>query len=90
MLLNSIDALMILAISIPTFLIAMRVKQGRLRLLTVLLTAFLIIHGLYHLTSAIGSIPGFDILGALSDLFFEPLGWLMFLAFAVYLARYRL
>jgi hypothetical protein len=86
--LNVIDALLILAISLPTFYIATKVKQSKLRLLTLLLTGFLIFHGLYHATAALGTLPGLDTLGTLSDLFFEPLGWLIFLLFAVYLARY--
>jgi hypothetical protein len=89
-LLNLFDAVLIIGISLPTLVIAVKVKQPRLRLLTSLLTGFLIVHGVYHLTAAAGAVQGLDVLGQVSDLVIEPIGWLVFLVFAVFLVRYRM
>jgi hypothetical protein len=87
LLLNLFDAVIIIAISVPTFYMATKVKQQKLRLLTILLASFLIVHGFYHGAAALGSLPGLDIVGISSDLLSEPIGWIFFFAFAVYFLR---
>jgi len=85
--LNILDAVLIIGIAIPSLYMAFKVSQPKLRIATVLLAAFLLVHGLYHATSALGTLGGLGVLGTASDLFFEPFGYLLFLAFAVYFAR---
>jgi len=87
LLLNLFDAVVIIGISVPTLYMATRVKQPKLRLLTILLASFLVVHGLYHGAAALGSLPGLDILGTASDLLIEPISWVIFFAFAVYFLR---
>ena len=86
-LLNVTDAVMIFTIGILIMYLVTKIGQRKLRLLTVLLAGFLLIHGLYHLTAALGSYYDADFLGTLSDVVVEPLGWLVFLGFAIYLWR---
>jgi hypothetical protein len=87
LLLNLFDAVIIIGIAVPTLYMATKVKQTKLRILTMLLASFLIVHGLYHGAAALGSLPGLDIVGISSDVLIEPIGWLLFFAFAVYLLR---
>lgn len=87
LLLNLFDAAIIIGIAVPTLYMATRVKQQKLRMLTILLASFLIVHGFYHGAAALGSVPGLDIVGISSDLLIEPIGWLLFFAFAVYFLR---
>lgn len=86
-LLNVFDAAIIIAIAVPTLYMASKVNQPKLRMLTILLASFLVVHGLYHGAAALGSLPGLDILGTSSDLLIEPVGWLIFFAFSVYFLR---
>lgn len=86
-LLNSVDAIMILSIGVLTIYLVTKIGQRKLRLLTLLLAGFLMIHGIYHFTAAIGSFYNIDVLGTVSDAVVEPIGWLVFLAFAIYFAR---
>ena len=86
-LLNVFDAVLIIGIAIPSIYMASKIGQRKLRVLTLLLAAFLVLHGLYHFTAALGSLGGLSVLGTLSDEFVEPLGWLVFFAFTVYFSR---
>ena len=86
--LNAIDAALVIGIAVPSLFLARRIKQPKLRLLTGLLSGFLLIHGLYHATFALGAAYELDLLGSASDIVVEPLGWLLFLVFAVFLLRY--
>jgi hypothetical protein len=85
--LNVLDAILIMGIAFPSLFIASRIRQRKLRILTMLLAGFLVLHGLYHITAALGGIVGLEFFGTISDLLVEPLGWLLFLSFAVYFAR---
>ncbi|HEV2139044.1 MAG TPA: hypothetical protein VGR53_09385 [Nitrososphaerales archaeon] len=87
LLLNLFDAAIIIGIAVPTLYMATKVKQSKLRMLTTLLASFLIVHGFYHGAAALGSVPGLDLVGISSDLLIEPIGWLLFFAFAVYFLR---
>ena len=77
--LNLFDALIIIAISLPTLYMSAGIKILPLRILFLSLTAFLILHGLYHLT-------GIAWIG-LGNVILEPLSYLTLLAFAIYFAR---
>jgi hypothetical protein len=87
LLLNLFDAVIIIGIAVPTLYMATKVKQPKLRMITILLASFLVVHGLYHGAAALGSLPGLDILGVSSDLLIEPVGWIIFFSFAVYFLR---
>jgi hypothetical protein len=87
LLLNLFDAVIIIGIAVPTLYMAAKVKQPKLGMITILLASFLVVHGLYHGAAALGSLPGLDILGTASDLLIEPIGWIIFFAFAVYFLR---
>ncbi|MDV3293950.1 MAG: hypothetical protein LYZ70_06735 [Nitrososphaerales archaeon] len=85
--LNILDAALIIGVALPSLYMATRVNQPKLRILTILLSSFLIFHGLYHATSALGTLGGLGFLGYASDVFFEPFGYLLLLFFAVYYWR---
>ena len=85
--LNVLDAILIIGIAVPALYIASRINQRKLRIMTMLLAGFLILHGLYHITAALGGVVGLEFFGTLSDQIIEPLGWVLFLSFAVYFAR---
>ncbi len=85
--LNVLDAALIIGIALPSMYIAARIPQRKLRLLTSLLAGFLAVHGLYHVTAALGGVAGFEFFGTLADQVVEPLSWILFLSFAVYFAR---
>jgi len=85
--LNTFDAAIILGISIPTAFMASKVSRPPLRTLSLLLASFLAIHGLYHLAEALQGLPSLAILGDLSDVVIEPVGWLLLFAFMVYFSR---
>jgi hypothetical protein len=85
--LNVLDAVLIIGIAIPSLYIASRIPQKKLRLLTLLLAGFLVVHGLYHITAALGGVAGLEYFGTLADQVVEPLSWILFLSFAVYFAR---
>lgn len=87
LLLNIFDAVIIIGIGIPSAYIATKIEQRKLSFLTLLLASFLVVHGLYHLTAALGGVAGLDFFGGISDEIVEPLGWLLFLSFALYFAR---
>jgi hypothetical protein len=85
--LNAFDAVIILAISIPTTYVASKITLPKLRLLSVVLASFLVIHGIYHLSAAISETYGGATLAFLSDGLLEPLSFGVFLFFAVTLYR---
>jgi hypothetical protein len=85
--LNAFDAVIILAISIPTVYVATKIRLPKLRLLSVVLASFLVIHGLYHLSAVISETYGGAALDFLSDGIIEPLSFAVFLFFAVTLYR---
>jgi hypothetical protein len=85
--LNVLDALLIFGIAFPTVYLTTKIGHRKLRLLTLLLAVFLIFHGAYHLTAALGGVSGLDFFGPIADTFVEPVGWVVFLAFAIYFAR---
>lgn len=85
--LNLVSAALVIGASVTTFIMARKITQSSPKILTVLLSSFLLVHGLYHLTYFSENFFSLDYLGYLSDSFIEPLGWAILLAFAVYLAR---
>lgn len=86
-LLNSINALLIIGVSLPTLYMASKIKKRPLKALTLLISSFLFFHGVYHLSAALSTLQGLGQLGLWSDAVFEPLSWFLFLLFAVYFAR---
>ena len=74
-------------IALPTAYMATKIGHRKLRLLTILLAAFLVLHGAYHLTAAVGGLTGLDYVGIFAETVVEPLSWVFFLAFSVYFLR---
>ena len=81
--LNLFDAVIILSVSIPAVLMATRIKVSVLRRLGVLLAAFFVVHGLYHLAAVVSAAYGGDALGFLSDGLMEPVSYLLLVVFGV-------
>jgi hypothetical protein len=82
--LNIFNVFLILGVSIPSVYMASKVTTAVLRRLSLLLSSFLLFHGIYHLTEALRAYTGSQLFDLLSDVIFEPLGWLLFLVFAVF------
>ena len=85
--LNVLDFLLIAGIAFPNAYVAMKIGHRKLRILTLLLAVFLVLHGLYHFTAAIGGLQGLDYVGVGAETIVEPLSWVFFLIFAVYFLR---
>lgn len=81
--LNSFDAVVILAISLPAVWMARKIEVPKLRLLGTLLALFLVVHGVYHLTAVLSAYYGGDLLDFLSDGFVEPISYLILVVFGV-------
>lgn len=86
-LLNLFDAILVVGVAVPSLVLAFRIKQPRLRVLTGLLAGFLLVHGAYHGSFAAASLPGLDVFATAADVVIEPAGWLLFFAFTLYLLR---
>ena len=84
--LNLFDAVIIIGVAIPSLYMATKIDQRQLRTLTSLLAAFLLFHGLYHLTYVLSDLTGVAAFETASELFFAPFGYLLFLVFAIYFA----
>lgn len=87
MLLNASDALLILGVSVPSAVVAMKIPVPRLRVLGLLLASFFVLHGLYHLMGALNEVYGIEVLDFLSDGLLEPVSYLVLIVFGVYLYR---
>ena len=85
--LNSVDAFLILAVSIPALIMASRVKVPQLRKLAILLAGFFVLHGLYHFVGLLNDLYGVGIYDFLSDGLLEPVSYLFLVGFALYLYR---
>jgi len=85
--LNVVNTVLILGVSLPSIYMARRVSSPPLKRLSVLLSSFLFFHGVYHLTEALGAYTQWNVFSFLSDAVFEPLGWLLLLAFAAFYFR---
>lgn len=87
LLLNTFDAAIILGISVPSAFMASKISKAPLRNLSLLLSSFLVVHGLYHLAESLASFQSLSVFGALSDVVIEPTGWLLLFIFMVYFSR---
>lgn len=85
--LNVFDAAIILGTLVPVTIMAARIPKRPLRILSLLLSSFFLVHGFYHLAEGVATLPGYDIWGSLSDVFIEPAGWILLFAFMVYFTR---
>lgn len=80
--LGSYDAIIILGVSLPALLVASRIQNPKLRTLSLLLAAFLVLHGLFHATAVLSFTYNSDILEAISIGVVQPLSYLVLLVFA--------
>ena|SRR5712664_1254524 len=86
-LLNAFDAAIVLGASFPAIFMASRISKAPLRNLSLLLSSFLLVHGLYHLAEALATFDALSSAGVLSDSVIEPAGWALLFVFMVYYSR---
>jgi hypothetical protein len=86
-LLNAFDAAVVLGVSFPAIFMASRISRPPLRNLSLLLSSFLLVHGLYHLAAALAIFDALSSLSSLSDAVVEPAGWALLFVFMVYYSR---
>ena len=79
-LLNFLAWVALFGVGIVPLVISIRVKIFSLRVLSLLLGLFAVLHGLYHLTEAYG-------LDFYSDVVLEPISVVFLLAFGVYYSK---
>ncbi|MDA4136869.1 MAG: hypothetical protein OK449_07755 [Thaumarchaeota archaeon] len=84
--LNLFIAVIIIGVSLPTLYISRRIKIKTVKTLFTLLSAFLVVHGLYHLTYFIGDYTNSNAI-AFGDELLQPLSYVILLAFAIYFAK---
>lgn len=84
--LNLFDAIIILAVALPTLYISTRIKTRNAKVLFVLLSGFLLVHGIYHLTYFLGDYTNSDAI-AFGDALIEPLSYVLLFSFALYFAK---
>ncbi|MDA4112533.1 MAG: hypothetical protein OK474_00605 [Thaumarchaeota archaeon] len=85
--LNVFDGVIILVIAVPTVYVASKITLPKLRLLSIFLASFLVIHSISHLSAVVSETYGGAVFGFLSDGLIEPLSFAVFLFFAVMLYR---
>ncbi len=81
--LNLLSALFMFVGAIAPMYFTVRVNNPTLRTLSALLSAFLALHGLYHLASLLDT----ELFEAIGDGILEPLSWAVLAAFAVYYTK---
>jgi hypothetical protein len=84
--LNLFDALIIIGVSLPTLYISTQIKIPTIRILFGLLAAFLVVHGLYHLTYFLGDYTNSDSV-VFGNEVLQPLSYMFLFAFALYFAK---
>jgi hypothetical protein len=84
--LNLFDAVIIIGVSLPTLYISTRIKLPTIRILFGLLAAFLVVHGLYHLTYFLGDYTNSDAV-VFGNEILQPLSYMFLFAFAAYFAK---
>jgi hypothetical protein len=84
--LNLFNAVIIIAVALPTLYISTKIKIKTVRLLFVLLSAFLLVHGLYHLTYFLGDYTGSSAI-AFGDAILQPFSYVLLFGFAIYFAK---
>lgn len=82
-LLNLTNAVFLIAASTIPLYIASKVKPSPLKALSILLTSFILVHGIYHFIAFLELEP-IELIG---ETVIEPLSWLLFLAFSIYYAK---
>jgi hypothetical protein len=84
--LNLFSGIIIVAAALPTLFMSTKITIKPLRVLFILLSAFLLLHGVYHLTYFLGDVTAIDVV-ALGDEVIEPLSYLLLFGFAIYFSR---
>jgi hypothetical protein len=84
--LNLFNAVIIIGVALPTLYISTKIRIKPVRILFALLSAFLIVHGLYHLTYFLGDYTGSDAV-AFGDELLQPFSYVLLFAFAIYFAK---
>jgi hypothetical protein len=84
--LNLFSGIIIVAAALPTLYMSAKITIKPLRVIFVLLSAFLLLHGVYHLTYFLGDFTAIDLI-AVGDEIIEPLSYILLFGFAIYFAR---
>lgn len=95
--LNLFNACIVIGAASSIFYIAFRIRRsephrkiriGSIKVLTLLLGAFLLVHGFYHLFEFYDSSYNSSFAGLLSDSILEPASWAFLAIFSLYFARH--
>ncbi len=81
--LNLGNAIFLIASSTIPLYMAWKVKPSPMKTLSILLTSFILVHGIYHLVAFL-EVETLELLG---EAVIEPLSWLLLFAFSIYYAR---
>ncbi|MDA4121969.1 MAG: hypothetical protein OK456_02165 [Thaumarchaeota archaeon] len=84
--LNLFDGIAIIGVALPTLFISTKIKMRTPKILFALLSGFLVLHGLYHLTYFIGDYTNSDAI-AFGDELIQPLSYVLLFGFVMYYAR---
>ena len=84
--LHLFDAVIIIGVALPTLYISTKIELKPIGILFGLLSAFLIVHGLYHLTYFLVDFTGSDAIN-FGNVVLQPLSYFILFAFAIYFAK---
>jgi hypothetical protein len=84
--LNLFDAIVIAGVAFPTLYISTRIGTRTVKVLFVLLSGFLVVHGLYHLMYFLGDYTDSGAIALGNDLI-EPASYALLFSFSVYFAK---
>lgn len=84
-LLNLVSAVIIIGVAVPTLYMSWRLYFNPLRVVSILLGSFLLLHGFYHLFTVIEA--GNPLLGIIGEVVIEPINWALLLAFTIYFVK---
>ncbi len=81
--LNLANAIFLIASSTIPIYLAFKAKPSPIKTLSLLLSSFIVTHGIYHLIAYIET----ETLELIGELAIEPLSWLFLLTFSIYYAK---
>jgi hypothetical protein len=84
--LHLFDAIIIIGVAAPTLYISTKITLKPISILFGLLSAFLIVHGLYHLTYFLADFTGSEAI-AFGNVVLQPLSYVLLFGFAIYFAK---
>jgi hypothetical protein len=85
--LNLFNAIILIGVSLPTLYIGAKVRIYPLKIISILLPSFLLLHGIFHLLLYMKVSQGSEFFGSIGNIVLEPLSYSFLLAFALYFAK---